>query len=160
MGLSYSRDDEPRMCFNAAKLWQLGWFSSRTIELDASGTTSYSGDIADMTQDPTDSSGKPVVIKMNTPSSQDYFLSFNRATDFNSGVYRGRDEVRIQQTDGGSGKSRSASIARASLSAGQSWTSDVNFSGKRVTVTVNSIGVVANVDICIGACGKYRHETI
>lgn len=148
--------NSPRKCFNAAKLWQLGWFSSRSLELDANGTNNYSGDIADMTQEPNDSSGAPIVIKMNTPSDQDYFLSFNRVTGFNSGVPEGGDEIRIQQTEDGSGTSYSVSFIRASLTAGQSWTSDTNFSGKTVTVTVNSIGTMANVDICIGVCSKYR----
>jgi hypothetical protein len=34
MGFSYSQDNTPVMCFNAAKSWQLGWYSDMTTTLD------------------------------------------------------------------------------------------------------------------------------
>ncbi len=153
MGFSYDSSDWPQKCFNAAKMWQLGWFNARSKTLSSSGTTSYSGNIADMTQNPNDSSGSPIVIKMDTSSSRDYFLSFNRATGFNVDTESGANEVRIVRTEEGSGTDYSESYVKASLKAGESWTSDADFSGgQRVTVKVNSIGTTANVDICIGPC--------
>lgn len=152
MGYSYDKSDGPQQCFNAAKMWQLGWFSSRTKQLGASGLRRYSGEIADMTD--TDASGPPIVIKMNTPGSKDYFLNFNRATGFNMDTIDGANNVRIVQTNQGSGTAYSKSYLMASLSSGQSWTSTSDFDGETVTVRVISIGDTANVDICIGSCPK------
>ena len=61
MGYSFSSDDEPEYCFNAAKLYTLGWFSARSQTISSSGTTSYSGNIADMTQNP-DAAGSPILF--------------------------------------------------------------------------------------------------
>jgi len=43
MGYSYSQDNGPLMCFNAAKSWQLGWLQDRrvTYEFTQLGTVNY-----------------------------------------------------------------------------------------------------------------------
>ena len=73
MGFSHEEDDTPLYCFNAAKLYALGWFSARSQTISTSGTTSYSGNIADLTQDP-DAAGSPIlffvsiILKYNSTS--------------------------------------------------------------------------------------------
>lgn len=155
MGYSYSDDDSPQMCFNAAKMWQLGWFSARSLTLSSSGTLNYIGNLADMTQNPDDTSGPPIVIRLQTSSSKEYFLTYNRAVGFNSGVIEGRNEVRIIETT----STNSLSMVAASLSNGNSWTSGNEFGSQRVEVTVNSIGTLADVSICIGSCNSTPSPT-
>jgi len=149
MGFSYAEDDT-YMCFNSAKSWQLGWYSTSAITIDASGVRVYEGDVAGVIENPF-TVNVPQVVKLNTPIGDDFFLNFNRRSAFNSGTKEGDNQVMIT-TAGSEGNSYTPSILLAKLSAGGSWTSDSVFNGEGVTVTVNSIGTRANVKICVGTC--------
>jgi len=87
MGYSYGLDDGPKMCFNAAKNSQLGWYSNREITLyppfanftqQMVGIVNYEspGDFL-------------VIIKIDIASGDDYYVSFNRLSGFNSGTREG-----------------------------------------------------------------------
>uniref|UniRef100_A0A7S3VCI6 Peptidase M11 gametolysin domain-containing protein n=1 Tax=Chaetoceros debilis TaxID=122233 RepID=A0A7S3VCI6_9STRA len=141
MGYSFPSGNSPEYCFNAAKLYTLGWFSARSKTISTSGTTSYSGNIADLTQDP-DAAGSPILFFLD--GTTDYYLNYNRATGINSGTISGPDQVRIVQNGG-----TQQSILQASLAAGGTWTSPAVFGGSTVTVVVNSIGTEANINISI-----------
>ena len=54
------------MCFNSAKSWQLGWYSTNAITIDAGGVRVYEGDVAGVIEDPS-AVNVPQVIKLNTP---------------------------------------------------------------------------------------------
>jgi len=149
MGFSY-REDDTYMCFNSAKSWQLGWYSTSAITIDAILLRVYEGDVAGVIEDPF-TVDVPQVIKLNTPIGDDYFLNFNRKFSFNSGTKEGANQVMITK-QAGEGNNYSPSILLAKLSAGGSWTSDPVFIGESVTVTVNSIGTRANIKICVGTC--------
>lgn len=180
MGYSYSEYDFPKMCFNGAKTWcvhkksrniyfifvviissfitpyyyelrQLGWFSQKRIVVEASGMQTYIGEIAGFVEDPSDPSIPPMLVKLNTPSSVDYYISFNRQRDFNIGTKEGGNMVLIT-SQGGEGTSYAQSSLEAKLSEGMSWTSPQNYEGKLFRVTVVSIGVRAKVEICWGVC--------
>ena len=64
MGYSYAEDENPRMCFNAAKSWKLGWYSDRTRTLDKWNANVYSGELAGITANPGWATGPPMLLKV------------------------------------------------------------------------------------------------
>ena len=94
MGNPLYSDDVGKMCYNAAKNWQIGWYNDRKITVDP--TTLSKGweatytmvGIADYLNNP---SSHPVVIKVETGQGNDYFVGFNRAIGVNSQNDEGDD---------------------------------------------------------------------
>lgn len=129
------------MCFNGAKLWQLGWFSGDdalllnendlmnpvTVNLEGFVKPIQNGD------------GKTKVIKLNGPTSTDLYVAFNWKTLHNAGTVEGGDQVTIVE-QGGEGNGYSFSELRAKLSAGASFTRTGYFGADTdLTVTVDAI---------------------
>lgn len=151
MGYSYFEMSSPRMCFNAAKLWQLGWHSNRHKTISSSEPF-YIGDLAGFVDNP-DVPGPPMLIKLDTPSSQDYFVNFNVRAGFNVGTMEGGDQVLVVQAGDGIGYSESD--LKAKLSSGSSYKISNFDNGKDLTVEVVSVNIqnrVASVRICLGDC--------
>jgi hypothetical protein len=151
MGYSYFEEAGPKMCFNAAKLWQLGWNNNRHLTLSSSNPN-YTGNIAGFIDNP-DTPGSPMIIKIDDPSGEDYFINFNVKAGFNSGTIEGGNEVLVIRA--GDGINYSESQLKAKLGAGSSYTVQDFDNGKTLKVEVNSINVqdrIANVRICIGEC--------
>jgi hypothetical protein len=139
------------MCFNAAKLWQLGWNSNRHKTVSASDPF-YIGDLAGFVDNP-DVDGPPMLIKLDTPSAQDYFINFNVRASFNSGTKEGGDQVLVIQA--GEGNGYSESDLKAKLGSGSSYKISNFDNGKELTVEVLSINVqnrLAKVRVCLGDC--------
>lgn len=140
------------MCFNSAKSWQVGWYDQRHRTVDAISNKTYKGNLVSILDDPNISTGDPMLVKIETGTSADYFINFNRKTGFNSGTVEGGDQVMI--TLAGGGNNYAESNLQAKLSAGQAWVATVG--AETVTVTVNAINVnghgFADVDICFGQC--------
>jgi len=160
MGYSYRSDDSPAMCFNAAKNWQLGWFESQQIALDPSedlgfdpvsfilnGVVDYQENIP----------GRYVVIRINN-----FYIGFNRATDFNSGVQEAPNQVTVVEKLGEPTSATKSKLA-AKLSVGQQFTivlSEIlsvqlqyvsNDNGKDAVVELNVIGEPVE---CVGGYNK------
>jgi hypothetical protein len=153
MGYSYSQDDGPIMCFNAAKSWQFGWYSDKASTLDKTNKRSYVGVLGGIA-DYADSNIETVLVKLNTSgSSTDYFVNFNRRFGINSGTVEGGDQVTVVM-QGSEGTAYAESELVAKLNALDTYTiSNFDGSGETATVTVNSIGgATADVSICIGPC--------
>ena len=151
MGFSYSEEAGPKMCFNAAKLWQLGWNSNRHLSLSSSEPF-YIGDLAGFVDNP-DSPGSPMIIKIDDPSGRDYFINFNVRADFNSGTKEGGDEVLVIRAGDGVGYAESQ--LKAKLGPGSSYTISNFDDGKDLLVQVNSISTqnrIANIRVCVGEC--------
>ena len=155
MGYSYSQDNGPLMCFNSAKSWQLGWYSSRhaTYNFFTGASTYRLIGLADH-QNVNAASSDRVLIKLNTGSSTDYYMSFNRQTGINSGTQEAGNRVLIQRADG-EGTSYAESELLAKMVAGNTYTLD-NFdgSGYDLTVTVNAINTSVSpgyADVTISA---------
>jgi hypothetical protein len=151
MGFSYFEQGAPRMCFNAAKLWQLGWNSNRHKTVSALDPF-YIGNLAGFVDDP-DIDGPPMLIKLDSPSTQDYFINFNLRASFNSDTREGGNEVLIVQAGDGNGYSESD--LKAKLTTGSSYKISNFDNGKDLTVEVLSISVqtrLAEVRICLGDC--------
>lgn len=135
------------MCFNGAKLWQLGWFSGddalllNESDLINPVTVTLEGFVKPLQA----GDGKAKVIKINGPTSTDLYVAFNLKTLHNAGTVEGGNQVTIV-TQGGEGSSYSFSELRAKLSAGAAYTSTDYFgTGFHVTVTVNTIDTTAGV---------------
>ena len=140
MGYSYSQDDGPKMCFNAAKNWQLGWYASRQLLFEDkiwNGRLIGQVDHENLNADPDDK----VVIKLNTASNTDYYLMFNRKAGVNAGTVEGGNQVMIVSQPG-EGNSPGQSVLLSKMNAGGFYTiPNFDNSGLELTVTVNSIDI-------------------
>lgn len=84
MGNPLYGDDDGKMCFNAAKNWQLGWYDTHKVLVNPRNQPVWSGrlvGIADFSNNP---SNHPVVVKIESETSTDAFVAFNRAAGINS----------------------------------------------------------------------------
>jgi len=166
MGFSYSDMHAPQMCFNAAKSYQLGWYTDKTYvctpeqcnpcEVDVGGVVSYD-----------DISVDYVLMKIeNLSNDNDYYLTFNDASGFNVGTKEGENQVVIN-TQPNEGVERDFSQLVGLMDAGDS--QNFNFdsvAGNSITVEVVSINNgVASVKVsvpggeCIPEVGGDPHFT-
>ena len=79
MGFSYSQNDSPVMCFNAAKSVQSGWFSDKTVTIDPNNDAGscYSGPLYGLdsyTSSPADAN---VLIQLLSTGATNYHIGFN-----------------------------------------------------------------------------------
>lgn len=152
MGYSYSQDDGPKMCFNSAKSWQLGWFTNKQATFNVADGF-WSGRLIGQVdyQNAAALADDRVLLKLNTVSSTDYYVSFNRKTGVNSGTVEGGNQVVLHRA--GEGNAYAESELLAKLSAAGSYTIE-NFdnSGIPLTLTVNAIN--------LGASPAYADVTI
>ena len=147
MGNPLYSDDVGRMCYNAAKSWQIGWYDDRKIQLNPLGQPSDWSEtramvgIADYLNNP---ARLPVVIKLETNTSEDYFLGFNRAAGINADNKEADDLVTIVRS-GNNGEGYSQSWLLAYIGQGQSYTI-AGFGGtdKNIVIEVASIDLNAH----------------
>ena len=154
MGFSYSLDNGPIMCFNGAKSWQLGWYSSKHVELLNFNTPgqSWSGQLVGIA-DYGNNLSENVLIKLEAGNILDYFINFNRQTGINSGTREAGNQVLITSRGGTNGYSESTLLAK--LSTGGSYIIE-NFAGSGlpviIQVTAINTGVSpAHADITISS---------
>ncbi|CAJ1954132.1 unnamed protein product [Cylindrotheca closterium] len=142
MGYSYRSNEAPKMCYNAGKSFQFGWFRDKTSSYTP-GEPGWADDrafnlasIVDY-----DTTNHDVTVDIVQPQLQlNYYVSFNAGKEVNSGVREGNNQVLIFQKaliDGND------SWRVADLAAGQSFTvSDFNGkTGDKFTISVNSINL-------------------
>ena len=101
VGVSWNKDDWPKMCFNAPKSWQLGWYADKAVTtvppLFSTWTRRLMG-IADYDHYTTTT----VLVKLETGRDLDYYINFNRKKGINSQTQEGSDQVLIS-SQGGNG---------------------------------------------------------
>lgn len=153
MGYSYSQDEGPVMCFNAAKSWQTGWFNSKRVNMNIGGSAAtdncFETDITGQA-DYDAALSQTILVKMNRSSGRDLFLMYNKKTGVNSGTVEGGNTVMIVEADG-EGTSYGQSWLMAKLGAGGSKTfTNYLGDGRDLVVTVPSIGSAARVKIEFG----------
>ena len=153
MGNPLYGDDEGKMCYNAAKSWQIGWYDDRkrVINPKTENVVVKMVGIADYLESETDT--LPVVLKLETDTNDDYFIAFNRARGVNSQNDEADNEVSIVQA-GANGQYYSLSSLKEHLVEGQQETI-TNFGGvgKDIIVRVESIDDTSSVwtaDVYIG----------
>lgn len=150
MGNPYFLEDVSAMCYNPAKSYQLSqqgsWYSNRIVTWNSGSSgskalTQRMVGIADYGNNP---DKLPVVVKLETGSSDDLFVGFNRVRGINSAAKDAVDRVTVME-QGANGAGYSTSITLAILSAGQSHTvNNWQSSGKKMVITVNSITTGSN----------------
>merc|ERR1711877_84705 len=155
MGYSYDIDDGPKMCFNAAKNYQLGWYErqkgsffplsnkNKVVDFVLNGVSEYktSGN----------TEGKLVTLRIGDGGTSDYYVGFNDAYGANSGTIEGRNQVLIFYKATGGPDNYGESDRVAALGVGRSYTI-ANFGGEEfdVTIELKSItngGRDANIEI-------------
>ena len=136
-------------CYNPAKNWQLEWYGGvggngsnpRKMLLEPKGVGWSHQEVNMVGIADYMNSGLPVVLKLETDTTNDYFVGFNRATGVNSQNDEADNEVTVVQT-GKNGEGYSQSYLKATLTQGQRYTIP-NFgeSGKTLTITAAAVDI-------------------
>lgn len=96
MGFSYEEDNAPIMCFNAAKNYELGWFSDCVTEVTnlalKTGRTLVAP--AEYTQGSC-AADEAVVIRVSTGDEQDLYIGYNKQVGSNSGTREHGNQVTV-----------------------------------------------------------------
>lgn len=158
MGNPLYSDDTGAMCFNGAKTWQLSsWYDNNKIVINPREGSWFGKviGIADFANNP---EGYPVVIKIETLTTTDQFVTFNRATGINRHNVQADDEVTIIEA-GSNGEWYSQSFLKATLLSGEVYTISNWGDAQDLTITVKSIAInsgsfpaFAEISVCLGPC--------
>lgn len=148
MGWSYSSTTGPVMCFNAAKSYQSGWFVDETLTMNIGVNQSPTDNCIGHTEEflltgqaeYESNAGQNILVKINGPAANDYFLMYNKQVGINSGTVEGGNQVLIVQASAeGSGYAPSYLVSK--LSPGDSH-SITDFLGDGTTVNINFFEVI------------------
>jgi hypothetical protein len=140
MGNPLYSDEVGKMCFNAAKNWYLEWYDGAKTTIDPLVSPTSTVTLVGVAEYNI-RNGNPVVVKLETGTSDDFFIGFNRAVGANSQNDEADNEVTIVTT-GNNGISYSQSFLQAHLIQGESHTI-TNFGGTGVDlkITAESINI-------------------
>ena len=94
MGYAYDNADGPKMCFNGAKNWQLGWFGDKQIELDETTSYNWMGNIDGIVDY---SPGSDAIIVRVVKGTETFFITYNKATGINEGSQIGSNNVLVHR---------------------------------------------------------------
>jgi hypothetical protein len=122
------------MCFNAAKTWWFGWFSSshRTVRLS---TSQYTGVVVSPAESNLAGSNDILLRVLSEGNgNKDLYIVFNLAAGANAGVVGSRNQVVIIEQASATAESR----WMAGLSVGESWQKSNWGSG---TIVVKNCGI-------------------
>lgn len=134
MGASFPNKNGPRMCFNAAKSWQLGWYKDKGIAINSSGSTPcFDGILHGIADYPI---ATTVLLKVQTESN-DYYINFNAKKGINRGTQEAGNMVTVVSRPRGPRDSYAESDLVSKLNEGKSY----SFSG--YTVSVDEINIDA-----------------
>ena len=139
MGNPLYSDDVGKMCFNAAKNWQIGWYDDAKLLINPLAEPSTTVNLVGVA-DYDLRSGRPVVVKLETGAGNDFFVGFNRAARANAQNDEADDEVTIVQVNSNDGEGYSQSFLKATLLQGESYTIEkFAGTGKDLIITANTI---------------------
>ena len=124
MGISYPFDDLPIMCCNGPKSWQLGWYATRSVELNditanGGGTTYvWTGTLVGISDYEQATGDQYVLLKIKRHQmSTDLYVNFNRVSGINSSSQANQDKVIVTQQ----GEDGGTSSVLTGLTVGQSY---------------------------------------
>lgn len=126
MGKSFAPEDGPKMCFNAAKSWDLNWYSDRrqVVDLTTGPKLLNFAGIVDYSKGQTTENLHTVLAKIPEITSRtDLYLMYNDASGFNSETKEFRNRVTVVEA-----AAKSTSYVRGNLTAGQIYRKP-NFNG-------------------------------
>jgi hypothetical protein len=150
MGFSYNQYFGPRMCFNPAKSWQLGWYQDQAIEWNSNDGT-FVGTlvgVADYGKD----DNQFVVLKLQHSWQESIYIGYNRAKDYNQETQMSADMITVVRA----GDGFSPSLYVDGLSPGETLTLE-SFGQYAKDLNIHFIGTGATEDeaelvISYGAC--------
>ncbi|KAL7490720.1 hypothetical protein ACHAWT_000256 [Skeletonema menzelii] len=120
MGYSYNNESTPRMCFNAAKNYQLGWYSDKmkVITPGAATDSCFAGNLY-VTALYENAAAQTVGIKVNNSgSSTDVYIMYNAKTGIQSGTVEGGNQVMVVTAGAeGTGYSQSTLVQKITTSS-------------------------------------------
>uniref|UniRef100_A0A7S4VLA9 Peptidase M11 gametolysin domain-containing protein n=1 Tax=Ditylum brightwellii TaxID=49249 RepID=A0A7S4VLA9_9STRA len=166
MGNPLFEDEVGKMCFNAAKNWQISWYGGvgegdepnpYKVKVDPQTNRSSSFELVGIGEFDKNNDQHPVVVKIETGTDKDYFVAFNRAVGPNAENVEADNEITVVQVEGGNGLSYAQSYLKAHLLAGESYTEDnfantgEPFSIKAKYIDISSEPATASIDIIFGA---------
>jgi len=147
MGFSYLEDDGPKMCFNAAKSYQLGWYPDAMQAVDPRSLPGGSQSFTLNGVEDYETGNGLVSLRLlytgATKDGKDYYVGYNRATagNINELSQAEKNKVLLYQKDSlysqGDGQSTGISWRMASLDVGESHSWMVG--DTEVILTVESI---------------------
>lgn len=160
MGNPLYSDETGKMCFNPAKNWQLStggtynWYGDRKILIkppltNTNGSFMFTIDMVGVSDYSNNPMELPVVAKLETGTTNDYFIGFNRATGANSQNDEADNEVVIVRS-GANGEAYSQSYLMAHLIQHESFTID-NFGDSNQAVTITAKKIDFSVDPAIAS---------
>jgi hypothetical protein len=152
MGNPLYKDDVADMCFNPAKNYQItanggGWYDPWRVEtFDTSRAAAWEGMLVGVAEygalldgSNAEHARSRVVLKLETGTSIDLYVGFNRATGINGDNKQASDMVTIVEANG-DGRGYSTSALKATLAQGQSYAvADWRGTGVTLTVYVDAI---------------------
>ena len=140
MGYSYPQDEDPIMCYNPAKSWQLNWYSDKSVAFDPLAgplETTLIG-IAGYGDSSRQSPEYYVNIKLDGGSDGDYYVGYNFVDDddINTGTVEAGNTVTLHRKSG-SETAYAPSLLLATLDSNQQHViSNYRGSGKDVVIEV------------------------
>jgi hypothetical protein len=150
MGYSYNEYFGPKMCFNPAKSWQLGWYEDQSIEWNPNDGT-FVGTLVGV-DDYGNDYNQFVVLKLTHSWQENIYIGYNRAKGYNLETRMSADMVTVVKADDGF----SPSMYVDGLSPGESFTiGSFGLYGKDLTIHFIGTGVTedeAELAISYGDC--------
>jgi len=141
MGVSYNQDNGPKMCFNGAQSWQLGWYNTRHDTFTLSDGTWTGRLIGQVDQNnPSANPTDKVILRIDTSTSTDYYVSFGIL--HNIGTQEAVNQVTVTKM---TGDTRAQTLLVAKLSGGGVYTiPNFDNSGNSLRLTVETINTSNN----------------
>jgi hypothetical protein len=140
MGYSYSQDDGPVMCFNAAKSSRFSWYNNKELSFD---NESWSGKVVGLADYNVAAADHNVLLKIRSKDGNNdaktLSVTYNRKIGINSGTLEAGDQLMVVETETSTRYSPSTLLAK--LSNGETYTY-ANYwgTGKDFRITVDNIG--------------------
>jgi len=137
MGNPLYSDDVGKMCYNAAKNWQIGWYDAAKLLINPSAEPSTTVNLVGIAEYNNRPNNEPVTVKIETGLTDKFYVGFNRATGANAQNDEADNEVTIVKANAAG---TSQSYLQAHLIQGESHTI-VNFAGtgNNLIITANTI---------------------
>jgi hypothetical protein len=152
MGISYSEDEGPEMCFNTAKSWQLGWYSDKRKTINVLSQGSFTGSLVGIDDYASAGDNEYVTIKIEN-GQVDLFIGFNRKTGINSGTQEASNKVTVQSQNGDGGYGKSKLLAE--LGSGDNYRMTNHRGNNLLIIKVISIDTKAAIHIFKPATKTY-----
>jgi len=144
MGYTYPESEGPKMCFNAPKSWQLGWYNDKNVEIDPLKNRSWHGKLVGVADyglgDYLDRFGFKIIVKLISPDKDiEYYVNFNRKAGVNEETKEGADQVLVTKQTNFRGYPRKSDLEQK-MSAGDKYFIE-NFGGSGQDVLIQVLSV-------------------